>query len=134
STCESADKHDDSPTTPSGPTRCAKPSTISSRNTTGERCSLRRHEPPSAGLQAKAFGHQKMALEPMLPRITMVWPAESRKGLNLVFARRANFCRPTCWRVLRESRTPFDSGHNDLANDSGQYVHGACYPLLLCDN
>jgi hypothetical protein len=33
----------------------------------------------------------------------MVQPAESRKGLNLVFARRANFCRPTCWRVLRES-------------------------------
>ena len=36
-------------------------------SSTGERCSLRRHEPSSAGLQAKAFGHQKMALEPMLP-------------------------------------------------------------------
>jgi hypothetical protein len=37
-------------------------------------------------------------------RITMVQPAESRKGLNLAFTRRANFCRPTCWRVLRESK------------------------------
>jgi hypothetical protein len=37
-------------------------------------------------------------------RITMVQPAEPRKGLNLVFARRASFCRPTCWRVLRESQ------------------------------
>ena len=36
--------------------------------------------------------------------ITMVQPAESRKGLNLAFTRRANFCRPTCWRVLRESK------------------------------
>jgi hypothetical protein len=27
----------------------------------------RRHEPSSAGLQAKAFGHQKMALESTLP-------------------------------------------------------------------
>src|SRR5260370_3820360 len=37
-------------------------------------------------------------------RITMVQATESRKGLNLVFTRRANFCRPTCWRVLRESK------------------------------
>jgi serine/threonine protein kinase len=36
-------------------------------SSTGERCSLRRHEPSSAGLQAKAFGHQKMALESTLP-------------------------------------------------------------------
>ncbi len=33
----------------------------------------------------------------------MVQPAESRQGLNLAFTLRANFCRPTCWRVLRES-------------------------------
>ena len=33
----------------------------------------------------------------------MVQPAESRKGLNLTFTGRANFSRPTCWRVLRES-------------------------------
>jgi len=32
-------------------------------SSTGERCSLRGHEPSSAGLQAKAFGHQKIALE-----------------------------------------------------------------------
>ena len=36
--------------------------------------------------------------------ITMVQPAESRKGLNLALARRANFCCTTCWRVLRESK------------------------------
>jgi hypothetical protein len=34
----------------------------------------------------------------------MVEPAESREGLNLAFTRSANFCRPTCWRVLRESK------------------------------
>jgi|SRR5215469_1979802 len=32
-------------------------------------------------------------------RIAMVQPAESRKGLNLAFTRRANFCCTTCWRV-----------------------------------
>src|SRR6266853_2883563 len=36
--------------------------------------------------------------------ITMVQPAESRQGLNLAFTRRADFCRPTCWRVLREPK------------------------------
>jgi hypothetical protein len=36
-------------------------------SSTGERCSLSRHEPSSAGLQAKAFGHHKMALESTLP-------------------------------------------------------------------
>ena len=34
----------------------------------------------------------------------MVQPAESRKGLNLDFTRRANFCCTTCWRVLRQSK------------------------------
>ena len=34
----------------------------------------------------------------------MVQAAESRKGLNLAFSLRANFCRPTCWRVLREPK------------------------------
>src|SRR6202162_1336391 len=34
----------------------------------------------------------------------MVRPAESRQGLNLAFTRRADFRRPTCWRVLRESK------------------------------
>src|SRR5260370_36820611 len=34
----------------------------------------------------------------------MVQPAQSRKGLNLVFTCRANFCRPTCWRVLCEPK------------------------------
>lgn len=36
-------------------------------SSTGERCSLRGHEPSSAELQAKAVGHQKMALESTLP-------------------------------------------------------------------
>src|SRR6202035_4290856 len=34
----------------------------------------------------------------------MVESAESRQGLNLAFTRRADFRRPTCWRVLRESK------------------------------
>src|SRR5258707_9338587 len=34
----------------------------------------------------------------------MVQPAESRQGLNPAFTRRADFRRPTCWRVLRESK------------------------------
>src|SRR6266404_4052171 len=36
--------------------------------------------------------------------ITMVQPAESRQGLNLASTRTADFCRPTCWRVLREPK------------------------------
>ena len=34
----------------------------------------------------------------------MVRPAESRQGLNLASTRTADFCRPTCWRVLREPK------------------------------
>src|SRR5205814_8828317 len=34
----------------------------------------------------------------------MVQPAESRQGLNLACTRTADFCRPTCWRVLREPK------------------------------
>ena len=33
----------------------------------------------------------------------MMQAAESRKAMNLAFTLRANFCRPTCWRVLCES-------------------------------
>ena len=36
--------------------------------------------------------------------VTIVQPAERRKGLNLAFTGRANFCCTTCWRVLRQSR------------------------------
>jgi Metallo-beta-lactamase superfamily len=36
--------------------------------------------------------------------VAMVQPAESRQGLNLAVTRRADFRRPTCWRVLRESK------------------------------
>src|SRR6266850_1894422 len=34
----------------------------------------------------------------------MVQPAESRQGLNLACTHTADFCRPTCWRVLREPK------------------------------
>jgi hypothetical protein len=37
-------------------------------------------------------------------RITIVQPAESRRGLNLAFGLSANCCRETCWRALRESK------------------------------
>ena len=56
-----------------------------------------------AGFQ-KEFGSRKQLLNLRCHRITMVQATESRKGLNLPFTRRANFCRPTCWRVLRESK------------------------------
>jgi hypothetical protein len=46
---------------------------------------------------------EKQLLNLRCHRITMVQATESRKGLNLPFTRRANFCRPSCWRVLRES-------------------------------
>src|SRR5215831_15339411 len=36
--------------------------------------------------------------------VAMVQPAESRKGLNLAFTGRANFCCTTSWRVLRQSK------------------------------
>src|SRR6516164_6104708 len=39
-------------------------------------------------------------------RIAMVQPAESRKGLNLAFTRRANFRCTTCWRALRQNSIP----------------------------
>src|SRR6266581_3909002 len=34
----------------------------------------------------------------------MVQPAESRQGVNLASTRTADFCGPTCWRVLREPK------------------------------
>ena len=33
----------------------------------------------------------------------MMQSTDSWKGLNLAFSLRANFCRPTCWRVFREA-------------------------------
>ncbi len=57
-----------------------------------------------AGFQKRIWLSEKQLLNLRCHRITMVQPAESRKGLNLPFTRRANFCRPTCWRVLRESK------------------------------
>ena len=57
-----------------------------------------------AGFQKRIWLSEKQLLNLRCHRITMVQPAESRKGLNLPFTPRANFCRPTCWRVLRESK------------------------------
>src|SRR5215468_1837181 len=59
-----------------------------------------------AGFQKRVWLSEKQLLNLRCHRITMVQATESRKGLNLPFTRRANgnFCRPTCWRVLRESK------------------------------
>ena len=56
-----------------------------------------------AGFQKRIWLSEKQLLNLRCHRITMVQATESRKGLNLPFTRRANFCRPTCWRVLRGS-------------------------------
>ena len=55
-----------------------------------------------SGFQEEAFS-ELLVLSLRRHDIAMVQPAESRKGLNLPFARRANFCCTTCWRVLRQS-------------------------------
>jgi hypothetical protein len=51
---------------------------------------------------AGGVGLQKIVLGLRCHRITMVKTGESRQGFNLAFTLRANFCRPTCGRVLRE--------------------------------
>src|ERR1700745_2148298 len=52
----------------------------------------------------RAWSSEKWILSLRCPHITMVQPAESRKRVNLAFSLKANCCRPTCWRVLRESK------------------------------
>ena len=52
----------------------------------------------SAGLQEKSWSSELLLLSLRCHRIAMVQRAESRKGLNLAFTRRANFCGTTCWR------------------------------------
>src|SRR5580693_3688367 len=59
---------------------------------------------PRPGYAQKRLVIRKWLLNLRCHRITMVQATESRKGLNLPFTPRANFCRPTCWRVLRESK------------------------------
>jgi hypothetical protein len=56
------------------------------------------------GFQKRIWLSEKQLLNLRCHRITMVQATESRKELDLPFTRRANFCRPTCWRVLRESK------------------------------
>src|SRR6267142_1416438 len=55
-------------------------------------------------LQGRRLVIRKWLLRLRCDCITMVQPADSRQGLNLAFTRTADFCRPTCWRVLRESK------------------------------
>jgi hypothetical protein len=61
---------------------------------------------PCRGLVTRktVWSSEELLLSLRSHRITMVQATESRKGLNLPFTRRANFCRPTSWRVLRESK------------------------------
>jgi len=56
------------------------------------------------GYKERRLAIRKWLLSLRCDCITMVQPAESRQGLNMAFTRRADFCRPTCWRVLRESK------------------------------
>jgi hypothetical protein len=55
------------------------------------------------GFKKRIWLSEKQLLNLRCHGITMVQATESRKGLNLPFTRRVNFCRPTCGRVLRES-------------------------------
>src|SRR2546430_16766315 len=55
-------------------------------------------------LQGRRLVIRKWLLSLRCDCITMVQPAESRQGLNLACTRTADFCRPTCWRVLREPK------------------------------
>src|SRR5664279_4591274 len=73
-------------------------------SSTSERCSQKMSAVHWPGYKKKRWVIRIWFLKLGCHRITMVQPAESRKGLNLAFTLRANFCRPTCWRVLRESK------------------------------
>src|SRR6266481_5477345 len=59
---------------------------------------------PWLGYKERRLLIRKWLLSLRCDCITMVQPAESRQGLNPAFTRRADFRRPTCWRVLRESK------------------------------
>src|SRR6267143_6080086 len=57
-----------------------------------------------AGYKERRLVIRKWLLSLRCDCLTMVQPAESRQGLNLALTCRVDFCRPTCWRVLRESK------------------------------
>jgi hypothetical protein len=57
---------------------------------------------PLPAYNKNVWSSEKLFLRLRCHLVTMVQPAESRKGLNLAFTLNPNFCRPTCWRVLRE--------------------------------
>src|SRR5215469_4125210 len=59
---------------------------------------------PRPGCKKRVSSSERLLLSLRCHLITMVQPAESRKGLNLAVAHRANFCSTTSWRVLRESK------------------------------
>ena len=73
-------------------------------SSTGEKLSQKTWTASWPGYMKKGLVFRKWFLSLRCHRITMVQAAESRKGLNLAFSLRANCCRPTCWRVLRESK------------------------------
>jgi len=56
------------------------------------------------GYVKKDLVFRKWLLSLRCHRITMVQPAESRKGLNLAFTRSGTFCSTTSWRVVRQSK------------------------------
>jgi hypothetical protein len=59
----------------------------------------------AGGLQQEEFYlRKKLPWSLRCHRIAVVQPAQPRKGLNLAFTGRANFCCTTCWRVLRQSK------------------------------
>ena len=70
----------------------------------------------------RVWSSEKFLLSLRSHRITMVQPAESRRGMNLGFSLSANCCRPTCWRVLREPemRPVLMVMSNPLWQDSAQ--------------
>src|SRR6266481_4267886 len=55
----------------------------------------------------------------------MVQPAESRQGLNLASTRTADFCRPICWRVLREPKMRPVLGPAHSQHNPEQFVYGS---------
>src|SRR5215469_3810685 len=59
---------------------------------------------PRPGCKKRVSSSERLLLSLRCHLITMVQPAESRKGLNLAFTCRANFCCTTSWRVLRQSK------------------------------
>jgi len=98
-------------------------------SSTSEKCSQKMSAVHWPGYKKKHLVIRRWFLKLGCHRITIVQPAESRKGLNLAFTLRANFCRPTCWRVLRESKV---SPVLVIVEQVGR--HQPCQMPLIYDN